>query len=67
MRPTTRGFCGFRDKVIAEDRHESRELDSQNAMKCIHWTISEIEEHHSEIEPKNSGMKIRQLQILINE
>ena len=24
----------------------------RDAMKCIHWTISEIEEHYSEIEPE---------------
>ena len=24
----------------------------RNAMKCVHWTISEIEEHYSEIEPE---------------
>ena len=54
----------FETKVIAENRHESRGLDSQECYEMYSLDHIRIEEHYSELNPKNSGMKIRQLQTL---
>ena len=42
----------FETKSLPKTDTKAEDWIRRNAMKCIHWTISEIEEHYSEIEPE---------------
>ena len=42
----------FETKSLPKTDTKVEDWIRRNAMKCIHWTISEIEEHYSEIEPE---------------
>ena len=42
----------FETKSLPKTDMKAEDWIRRNAMKCIHWTISEIEEHNSEIEPE---------------
>ena len=42
----------FETKSLPKRDTKAEDWIRRNAMKCIHWTISEIEEHYSEIEPE---------------
>ena len=42
----------FETKSLPKTDTKAEDWIRRNAMKCIHWTISEFEEHYSEIEPK---------------
>ena len=42
----------FETKSLPKTDMKAEDWIHRNAMKCIHWTISEIEEHYSEIEPE---------------
>ena len=47
-----RGIVDFERKSLPKTDTKAEDWIRRNAMKCIHWTISETEEHYSEIEPE---------------
>ena len=42
----------FETKSLPKTDTKAEDWIRRNAMKCVHWTISEIEEHYSGIEPE---------------
>ena len=42
----------FETKSLSKTDTKAEDWIRRNAMKCIHWTISEPEEHYSKIEPE---------------